>query len=105
MVPFGLKKSTAVLVRGLDQVLQGLGDHIISFVDDTLITSESTQQHLEHIEELLHRLEKYNLTINVSKSYFFRKEIKFLGFILDTEGIKPDPEKYKESENFHRLKT
>ena len=66
VVPFGLKTSTAALVRGLDQALQGLGEHIISFVDDTLITSESTQQHLEHIEELLNRLEKCNLTINLS---------------------------------------
>ena len=38
-------------------------------------------------------MEKYNLTINFSKSHFFRKETKFLRFILDTEGIKPDPEK------------
>ena len=93
VVAFGLKTSTAALVRGLDQVLQGLGDHIISFVDDTLITSESTQQHLEHIEKSLHHLEKCSLTINLSKTYFFRNETKFLRFILDTEGIKPDPEK------------
>ena len=47
VVPFGLNTSTAALVKGLDKALQGVGDHIISFVDDTLITSESTQQHLE----------------------------------------------------------
>ena len=93
VVPFGLKTSTAALVRGLDQALQGLGYHIISFVDGTLITSESTQQHLEHIEELLDRLEKCILTIHLSKSHFFKKETKFLGFVLNTEGIKPDPEK------------
>ena len=52
VVPFGLKTSTAALVRGLDHVLQGIGDHVISFVDDTLITSESTDQHLKHLEEL-----------------------------------------------------
>ena len=93
VVPFGLKSSTAALVRELDRALQGLGDHIISFVGDTLITSESTQQHLEQIE-LVHRVEKCNLIINLSKSHFFRKETKFLGFILDdTKGIKPDPER------------
>ena len=68
---------------------------MISFVDDTLITSESTEQHLEHLEELLTRLEKSHLTLNLSKSSFFRKETKFLGFILTTEGIKPDPKKIK----------
>ena len=29
VVPFGLKTSTAALLRGLDHVLQGIGDHII----------------------------------------------------------------------------
>ena len=93
VVPFGLKTSTAALVRGLDKALQGIGDHIISFVDDTLVTSESVQQHLEHIEELLKRLEKNNLTLNLSKSNFFKKETKFLGFVITTEGIQPDPDK------------
>ena len=93
VVPFGLKTSTAALVRGLDKALQGIGNHIISFVDDTLVTSESVQQHLEHIEELLTRLEKNNLTLNLNKSNFFKKETKFLGFIITTEGIKPDPDK------------
>ena len=93
MVPFGLKTSTAALVRGLDHVLRGIGDHVISFVDDTLITPESTKQHLKHLEELLKRLEINNLTFNLSKSNFFKKETKFLGFIPTTKGIKPDPEK------------
>ena len=84
VVPFGLKTSTAALVRGLDLALNGIGDHVISFVDDTLITSESTQ-HLEHLEELLSRLEKSHSTLNLSKSSFFKKETKFLGFILTTE--------------------
>ena len=93
MVPFELKTSTAALVRGLDHALQGIGDHVISFVDDTLITSDSTEQHLRHLDELLTRLEKSNLTLNLSKSSFFKKETKFLGFILTTDGIQPDPEK------------
>ena len=56
------KKYTAKLVRGSDHVLHGIRDHIISFVDDTLITTESTEQHLGYLEELLKRLEKNNLT-------------------------------------------
>ena len=93
VVPFGLKTSTAALVSGLDEALQGVEDHIISFVDDTLVTSISVQLHLEHVEELLTQLEKNNLTLNLSKLNFFKKETKFLGFVLITEGIKSDPDK------------
>ena len=88
-----LKTSTTALVRGLDQALHGIADHVISFVDDTLITSDSTQQHLKRLDEILARLKKNNLTLNLSKSSFFKRETKFLGFILTIVGIKPDPEK------------
>ena len=93
MVLFVLKTSKATLRRGLDQAMDGIGDNVISCVDDTLITSESAQQHLEHLEELLTRLEKIHLTLNLSKSSFCKKETKFLGFILTTKGIESDPKK------------
>ena len=100
VVPFGLKTSTAALERGLDKALQGVGNHIISFVDDTLVTSESVQQHFKHIKELLTRLEKNNLTLKLSKSNFFKKETKFLGFVLTTEGIKQDAGKVQGISDF-----
>ena len=49
---------------------------------------------------MLYRLKKYSLTTNLSKSHFFRKETKFLGFVLNTEGIKPDPEKIQGIKEF-----
>ena len=84
-VPFGLRTSTAALLRRLGQVLQGIGDYIISLVDDRLITSESIEKHLKHLEELLTHLERNSLTLNLGKSNFFREEIKFLEFIPTTE--------------------
>lgn len=67
VVPFSLKTSTAALKRGLDHILLSVGEHNITFVDDTLITSESNEQHMEHRDEILKRLEKNNLTINLAK--------------------------------------
>lgn len=86
VVPFGLKTSTAALVRCLGHVLHGIGHHIISFIEDTLITSELHKQHLTHLEEILYGLQNHNLTLNLVKSYFFRKETKFLVLLLTTEG-------------------
>lgn len=103
VVPFGLKTSTIALVRGLDHVILGMGENIITFVDDTLITSENCRQHFEHLNETLTRLEDNNLTSNLTKSHFFREETKFLGFILTTEGIKPDQEKISRLHEFPAL--
>ena len=43
-----------------------------------------------------------NLTINLEKSHFFRSEVKFLGHILTSTGIKPNPEKIETIQNFSR---
>lgn len=47
--PFGLKTSTAALVRALDRVLLGLQDYVINYVDDLLIASETEEDHIEHL--------------------------------------------------------
>lgn len=58
IMPFGLKTSTAALARGFEHALLGMDEHIITFVDDTLITSEN-HQHLEHLNEILKRFSAY----------------------------------------------
>lgn len=75
-----------------------IGD--ITFVDDILITSESNKQHLKHLEGLLERLSESGITLNLEEAHFFKKEAKFLGFILTTLGIGPDLEKLKAIQDF-----
>ena len=52
MTPFGLKTSISALVRGLERVLTGLGEFIISYVDDILVASESEDEHLTHLKKI-----------------------------------------------------
>ena len=68
---FGLKTSTAVLVRALDFVLNGLGDFYVTFINDIFCASENVDQHLQHLELLFHRLMENNLTIKENRFYFF----------------------------------
>lgn len=100
LVLFSLKTSTAALVRGLDYALQGLGDQIILFVGDTLITSDTNELHFEHLDLIMDRLEDGNLTLNLIKSHFLKKETKFLGFILTKEGVRPNTEKMQDTQEF-----
>ena len=37
-------------------------------------------------------MRKAGVTLSLAKSFSFRKSVRFLGFILDEEGIKADPE-------------
>ena len=46
VVPFGIKTSSAALIRGLDLAVAGLEDFLITFVDDLLCISEDFDSHL-----------------------------------------------------------
>ena len=93
VMPFGLKNSSAALVRALDFVLNGLGNFYLTFIDDIFCASEDVDQHLHLLYLLFHRFLENNLTINLEKPHFLRSEVKFLGHILTSTGIKPDPDK------------
>lgn len=100
-LPFGLNVSGAEFQKSMDMVLGTLTyDFVTIYVDDILITSESIDQHYRHIQEVLERFKKHNITLNLEKCQFFRKEASFLGHIITTDGIKMDPEKTKTIQEF-----
>ncbi|KAL7298857.1 hypothetical protein TKK_0007967 [Trichogramma kaykai] len=93
VVPFGLKVASAAFIRGLDGVIRGAGSHLLNFVDDMLIISNSEQEHLVLLDKLLKLLKENNITLKFVKSEFFKKEVEFLGFMLTKEGIRPQSNK------------
>lgn len=101
VTPFGLTTSLASLTRGLDAVLtEPVKQHTIIYVDDCLCFSNSIDQHLQELDALLTNLREANLTVNLAKTHFFRKEIQYLGYCLSTEGIRATPEKVAAILNF-----
>lgn len=53
-----------------------------------------------HLEQIFKRFSDYNVTINLSKSQFFRSQVLFLGHIISKEGIRMDPDKIRTIQNF-----
>lgn len=77
VTPFGMKTSTAALVRALNLVLRGMGEFVITFIDDMVCISQSVFQHSKHLELLFQRLQDNNITVNFEKSHCFRPIVKF----------------------------
>ena len=50
--------------------------------DDIIITSDSFEEHLSHIRDVLERLRLANLTTRASKTQFAREETEYLGFVV-----------------------
>lgn len=93
-MPMGLKNAPATFQRVMDHVLREfIGKICVIYLDDILVFSTSLQEHAENLEKILKVLNKFNLKIQLDKCEFMKKETAFLGHIITTEGVKPNPEK------------
>jgi RNase H-like domain found in reverse transcriptase/Reverse transcriptase (RNA-dependent DNA polymerase) len=99
-MPFGLKCSPATYCRLMHMVLNGLTyiDCLV-YLDDVLIFSgnpkddlaEELDVHLCKLYKVFRRLRQHKLTVNPSKTFLFQRKTKYLGHVIDSTGIAPDP--------------
>ena len=64
-----------------------------AYLDDIIVASETFEEHLKRVEEVIKRVQSFGLTINRENSEFCCSEVKYLGFVLNAEGLKTDPDK------------
>ena len=62
-------------------------------MDGIVIWSPSVEQHRRDVQTILQCLRDEGLSICVEKCEFDVKETRYLGHILSTSGIRPDPRK------------
>lgn len=70
-----------------------LDPKLFVYVDDILLLTETIPEMLELLAEVARHLKTANLSINLEKSRFFTKEVKYVGYIISEKGIAADPEK------------
>ena len=95
-MPFGLHNSPATWQRLIDRVLgPKLEPFVFVYLDDIVIVTETFEQHLAVLEEVFARLCGANLTVSWDKCQFCRPEMKYLGYVVDRNGLHVDPDKVK----------
>jgi len=90
--PFGLKPMTSIFQRGMAHLLGDL-PFVAVYVDDIVIFSDTVEKHKEHVRLVIERLTKAKLIINKEKSHFLRTQVVLLGFLVDANGKRINPEK------------
>ena len=101
---FGFCNAPSTFQRAMDKIFHGL-DFVVIYLDDIIIASKSEQEHIEHMQEVFRRLNEHNIKLRLEKCQFFQREIKYLGIIVNKNGIKSDPKyidqiiKFKEPSN------
>ena len=63
------------------------------YIDDMLVKSIKAELHITHLAEAFQVLRSYNMKINPTKCAFGVSAGKFLGFIVNNQGIKANPNK------------
>ena len=100
-MPFGLCNAPATFQRLLQTVLSGLeGKFCFVYIDDILVCSKSFEEHLQHLQEIFERLRKANLTLKPKKCSFLQRQVAYLGHVISSDGISPDPSKIQKVRDY-----
>ena len=103
VMPFGLSGASATFQRMMDGLLRGLESFTSAYIDDIIIFSETWEDHIKHVREVLERLRKGKLKAKLMKCRFGMRECHFLGHVVGNGNLRPEPEKIRASRWFSFL--
>lgn len=102
-LPMGLKTSPSSFSRIMSVALSGLTfEQCFVYLDDLIIFGRNMATHNKNLTDVLERLRKVNLKLNPEKCYFLKKELLYLGHVVSSQGVLPDPAKIQVLQNYPR---
>ena len=113
IMPFGLMNVPAAFQRFMNDIFGDLLDVcMLVYLDDILIYSDSEEEHIQHVREVLRHLQQHNLYARADKCFFHVQTVEYLGYILSPSGLTmaankvqviqdwPEPQKIKDIQSF-----
>jgi len=94
-LPFGISSASEEWQRRIHMVLEGL--QVISIADDTLIPGcgttdmEARIDHDRNLIAVLEHFERHHMKLNHSKMKFLVREAVFMGHVITTDSLQPNP--------------
>ena len=99
-LPQGLCNSPASIMRMMTSII---GDQnylsLLCYLDDLLVFAPDEETALLRLEMVFERLRSHNLKLTPKKCFFLRRSVKFLGHIIDENGVSTDPNKVENIRN------
>ena len=92
-MPLGLSISPFYLSKLVNEMLDGLQENTVSYVDDITVFAKTEEALIDAMEAVFERLRVWNLSLASEKCKFLKKEVRVLGYIISEGKIKPDPGK------------
>ena len=94
VLPFGLTNAPATFMRLMNDIFRPLLDRcVVVYLDDILIYSQTMEEHVGHVRQVLEILREHKLYGKLSKCTFGQDSVDYLGFVVDQYGIHMDDKK------------
>ena len=104
-MPFGLKNAGAVFSHMMRSLLQPLDQNCVSnFIDDIIVATESWEDHLVVVSQVLARIQECGLTAKPSKCHIGCDNLEFLGHHGSQGQLRPEDEKLNKISKVERRK-
>jgi hypothetical protein len=85
---------TSTFQRAMDDLLRRFKwAFCLVYIDDVIVYSKTEEDHLKHIEMFLNLIEENGFKMKAKKCQLFKEKLHFLGHIVSSNGVEPDPDK------------
>ena len=93
---FRLANASAIFQTYINQALaELLNVFCIVYLDNILIFSQNENKHQKHVKQIMKRLQEFKLFVKLLKCIFSQISVRFLGFVIDTEGVRMELDRVK----------
>jgi len=97
VMPFGLCNAPSTFQSMINDVFGDMLDvGVIAYMDDILIYTETVEEHVPLVMQVMERLRKARLCISIKKSSFHQREVEFVGYKISDRGISRTSTKVEE---------
>ncbi|CAM5089952.1 unnamed protein product [Natator depressus] len=93
ILPFCLKGAPATFQRLVDQLLRGMESFAVANIDDICVFSQTWEDHVSHVRQVLDQLQETGLVIKAEKCKVGMAEVSYLGHRVGSSCLKPEPAK------------
>ncbi len=105
VMPFGLCNAPATFERLMEQVLAGLPLSVcLIYLDDILVPGCTFNRAIHNLREVFQRLRLAKLKLSPKKCTLFQMEVKYLGYVVSSEGVAMDEDKVRTVKHWPRPK-
>ena len=85
---FSIASAQAMFQRVMDNLIKGI-PNVCGYLDDILITRVNEVEHDRNLRKVLERLGTAGIRMSEKKCQFKKKEVQYLGYIINKNGLQP----------------